>query len=53
MATKKKKKRGKNYKKLLTDLLEYSVGNRGSREGNPYLKKEVYAAAKALGTIDY
>lgn len=36
-------------KKVLTDLYQYAVGNRGSREGNPYMKPEVGAARKFLG----
>jgi hypothetical protein len=60
MATKKKAKRAKKKIKviaakrcnrLLKNLLAYAVGNRGSREGNPYMKPEVKAAAKALGEI--
>ncbi len=36
-------------RKVLTDLYQYAVGNRGSREGNPYLKSDVAAARKFLG----
>lgn len=32
----------------LAGLLEFCKGNRGNREGNPYLKPEVKAALKAL-----
>lgn len=36
-------------RKALKELLEYAVGNRGSREGNPWMKPQVQAAAIALG----
>lgn len=44
----KKKARPNRYKKALENLLEYTVGNRGSREGNPYMKPEVKTAARLL-----
>lgn len=39
---------GGHYKQALIDLLEFAKGNRGSREGNPYLKPEVKAAVAVL-----
>lgn len=38
----------KNYKEALQDLLEYAVGNRGTREGNPYGHPEIRQAMKLL-----
>jgi hypothetical protein len=45
----KRKLKKLSCKKALKDLLEYAVGNRGSREGNPYMKEEVKQATIALG----
>jgi len=37
--------------KALADVLDFTVGNRGSRYGNPYLVPEVIAALKVLADI--
>jgi hypothetical protein len=34
---------------VLRDLVEYAVGNRGSRTGNPYLVPEIIEALRVLG----
>jgi len=38
-----------NRRRALYDLTSFSVGRRGSRDGNPYSKPEVRAALRALG----
>jgi hypothetical protein len=46
---KSKKRKPNRLRKAFYELYQYSVGNRGSREGNPYLKPEVAKARKLLG----
>jgi len=44
-------KRGDRTIKVLCDLLEWAKGNRGSKEGNPYLMPEVKAALQHLADL--
>ena len=51
------KRPNKKTVKALCDLLEWAKGNRGSKDGNPYMMPEVKAALKHLadlqGKTDY
>lgn len=41
-----------DLKKALANLLEWAVGNRGSKSGNPYMFPEVKNALEVLAKIE-